>query len=143
MPGNVGRWGKGKSGNPRGRVKGSKNKRTLMATALTEAALKAKGKGQRTPMEFLLEVMNDPKSTKKEAMEAAGMLLPYVHSRMPQAISATVEKPEAMVAMIQDTLRAVIATTDNAPAPKPSTRPRLAIRSDPPPSTEEKPDGLE
>lgn len=71
---------KGVSGNPNGRPKGSKDRRTLGR----EYVMKSMG---ITPLEFMLEVLHNPKKySTRDRMWAADKAAPYVHRRMPIAI---------------------------------------------------------
>lgn len=71
---------KGTSGNPKGRPKGSRDRRTLGR----EYMMKSMG---ITPLEFMLEVLRNPKKySTRDRMWAADKAAPYVHKRMPIAI---------------------------------------------------------
>jgi hypothetical protein len=65
----------GVSGNPRGRPKGSRNKRTR---TLIEAAQA----GGETPLDYMLTVMRDPKAPAKRRDEMAKAAAPYVHAKL-------------------------------------------------------------
>ena len=71
----------GTSGNPRGRPKGSRNKRTR---ALVEAAQN----GGEMPLDYMLGVMRDPKAPARRRDEMAKAAAPYLHSKL-----ASVEQP--------------------------------------------------
>lgn len=58
-----------------GRPKGSKTAR-LPAPPTTEA-------GEMNPLSYLLTVMNDPTEPTEVRMRAAGMALPFVHTKPP------------------------------------------------------------
>ncbi len=66
---------RGVSGNPRGRPKGSRNKRTR---ALIEAAQA----GGQLPLDYMLAVMRDPKAPAKRRDEMAKAAAPYLHSKL-------------------------------------------------------------
>jgi len=93
----------GKKGDPKtgGRQKGSKNKKDI-------AILKAAKKKGITPLEYLLEVLNNPKTEERVRIEAAKAASPYVHRKMPQSIENTdmnklADKSEAeLETMLQD-----------------------------------------
>lgn len=134
------RWKPGISGNPSGRTKGSKNKSTLIRDSLLSEA-QAKN---LTPLNYLMSVVMDAKAPRGDRMQAATSCLPYMHARMPAAVSATIENPSTIVAAIQQTLRAVQATTTATPTTgtgssassaaengqaRSATRPRLERRS--------------
>ena len=65
-----------KTGNPRGRPKGSPNK----ASAAREEAIKAAG--NITPLEYMLGVLNSPDSEPKDKAWAANAAAPYVHPKL-------------------------------------------------------------
>lgn len=62
-----------------GRIKGKPNRKT------TEIESLAKSRGI-TPLEFMLECLNDKKLTLDFRLDAAAKAAPYVHKRMPQAL---------------------------------------------------------
>ena len=62
-----------------GRVKGTPNKKT------TEVVEKAKSFGI-TPLEFMLQMLNDPSNPNDVRASAARDAAPYVHSKMPTAL---------------------------------------------------------
>lgn len=66
---------KGQSGNPNGRPKGAKNK----ATAKREKQIAASG---ITPLDYMLQVLRDKKSTTDDKRWAAAASAPYVHPRL-------------------------------------------------------------
>ena len=72
----------GTSGNPRGRPKGSRNKRTR---ALVEAAQN----GGELPLDYMLRVMRDPNATAKRRDEMAKAAAPFLHSKL-----ASIENPK-------------------------------------------------
>jgi hypothetical protein len=65
----------GTSGNPRGRPRGSRNKRTR---ALIEA-VQATGE---SPLDYMLRVMRDPRVPAKRRDEMAKAAAPYVHAKL-------------------------------------------------------------
>ena len=73
-------WKKGQSGNPKGKPKGTKSRRTLaQAEAIAASGL--------TPLEFMLEVLRHPKDySTAQRMWAANAAAPYVHRKMPIAV---------------------------------------------------------
>jgi hypothetical protein len=61
-----------------GRQKGSKNKRTLAAAAATPDAVPT----GPTPLQFMLEIMRNPKLEHTIRMDAAKAAAPYLHSKL-------------------------------------------------------------
>ena len=71
---------KGTSGNPKGRPKGARDRRTLGRETVLRAM-------KVTPLEFMLEVLRNPKKyLMRDRMWAAQQAAPYVHRKMPIAI---------------------------------------------------------
>jgi hypothetical protein len=90
---------KGKSGNPGGRRKGSRNK----ASAKREAEIAASGK---TPLEYLLEHMRDESAPVSERMDCAKAAAPYVHPKLASVTVAgklSIEKIEHVIVYPEDT----------------------------------------
>ena len=83
----------GRSGNPRGRPRGSLNKRT-------RALLEAAEAGGEMPLDFLLRLMRDPREPKSKRLEAAKAAAPFCHSKL-NAIDAppadTKERPQTTI----------------------------------------------
>jgi hypothetical protein len=75
----------GRSGNPKGRPKGSRNKRT---SALIEAA----EAGGETPLNYMLRVMRDPATSAKRRDEMAKAAAPYLHARLAPIVRS--ERPD-------------------------------------------------
>src|SRR5215471_8895940 len=71
----------GASGNPHGRPRGSRNKRT-------QALLEAAQNGGELPLDYMLAVMRDPKAQARRRDDMAKAAAPYVHSRL-----ASIENP--------------------------------------------------
>lgn len=76
---------KGRSGNPKGRTPGTKNRKTL----LSELALGKIIKDKKTPLEFLLATMESTKVPFPFRIDAAKAAAPYVHKRMPQHVEVS------------------------------------------------------
>src|SRR6476660_5841979 len=73
----------GASANPRGRPRGSRNRRTR---ALVEAAQA----GGELPLDYMLRVMRDPNATAKRRDEMAKAAAPFLHSKL-----ASIDNPKA------------------------------------------------
>jgi hypothetical protein len=71
----------GTSGNPRGRPRGSRNKRSL-------ANIEGAQAGGQLPLDFLLSVMRDSRQSIERRLEAAKAAAPYVHPKL-----ASIENP--------------------------------------------------
>jgi uncharacterized protein DUF5681 len=65
----------GASGNPRGRPKGSRNKRT-------RALVEASQNGGQLPLDYMLSVMRDPSAAAKRRDEMAKAAAPFLHSKL-------------------------------------------------------------
>jgi hypothetical protein len=65
----------GRSGNPRGRPRGSRNKRTRSLVEAAEA-------GGETPLDYMLRVMRDPNVPAKRRDEMAKAAAPFLHSKL-------------------------------------------------------------
>lgn len=76
---NAGSFPKGKSGNPNGRAKGSKNR----VTRLKEKVLNDILSQYKTPLEFLLGSMCSEHVPFASRLDCAKAAAPYVHKRMP------------------------------------------------------------
>ena len=73
-----------KTGKPRGRPKGSCNKTPNVGIVLAR-------RGAISPLEFMLQVMDDEDASPSVRMDAAKSAAPYVHARL-QSVTTT-EKP--------------------------------------------------
>jgi hypothetical protein len=65
----------GMSGNPHGRPKGSRNKRT-------QTLIEAAHAGGELPLDYMLRVMRDPKAPAKRRDEMAKAAAPFLHARL-------------------------------------------------------------
>jgi hypothetical protein len=63
------------SGNPHGRPRGSRNKRT-------QALLEAAQSGGELPLDYMLRVMRDPNTPSKRRDEMAKAAAPFLHARL-------------------------------------------------------------
>ena len=77
---------RGTSGNPRGRPRGARNKRT-------SANLEAAKAGGELPLDYMLRVMRDPKVSNSRRDEMARTAAPYLHPRLAATV-ATVYSPQ-------------------------------------------------
>jgi hypothetical protein len=75
----------GQSGNPFGRPRGARNKRSLANIDGAQA-------GGLLPLDFLLSVMRDTKQLVERRLEAAKAAAPYLHSKL-----APIENPDPPV----------------------------------------------
>lgn len=80
---------KGKSGNPAGKPKGTKNRVTL----LREAALAKLLAGHKDPLGFMLGIMVSDKADLATRIDCAKAAAPYVHKRQPIAIENSDKGP--------------------------------------------------
>jgi hypothetical protein len=69
----------GASGNPRGRPKGSRNKRTRAVIHEAEVS------GQELPLHYMLRVMRDPNAPVQRRDEMARAAAPYLHAKLAPA----------------------------------------------------------
>jgi uncharacterized caspase-like protein len=65
----------GRSGNPKGRPKGSRNK-------CTRAVIEAAEAGGETPLDYMLRVMRDGAASAKRRDEMARAAAPYLHAKL-------------------------------------------------------------
>lgn len=93
---------KGRSGNPKGRPKGSRDKFDKeLRDKVANSGISA--------LDYLTSVFRDPKNSKSLRVHAAGLVLPYMHRRMPTDMS---------VAMNMDEVRATIKASTHAASPE-------------------------
>ena len=86
---------RGRSGNPRGRPRGSLNKRTRAFIEAAEA-------GGEMPLDFLLRLMRDPREPKSKRLEAAKAAAPFCHSKL-SAVDATLSGTHEKLRSTQET----------------------------------------
>lgn len=85
--------------NRSGRPRGAQDKlRTKMLARICEQS--AEGK-QLLPLEYMLQVLNDPKSSKGDRQWAANAAAPYIHRRMPIGIEGGDPKRPIVLATAQ------------------------------------------
>ena|SRR2546426_10464643 len=77
---------RGTSGNPRGRPRGARNKRTSANLEVAKA-------GGELPLDYMLRVMRDPKVSNSRRDEMARTAAPYLHPRLAATV-ATVYSPQ-------------------------------------------------
>src|SRR5262245_2330349 len=87
----------GASGNPRGRPRGSLNKRTQTLLEAAEA-------GGEMPLDFLLRLMRDPHSPMARRLEAAKAAAPFLHPKL-SAIDAKLSSVVCRVRATSETVR--------------------------------------
>ena len=79
-------FAQGVSGNPRGRPRGSRNKRSL-------ANIEAAQSGGEMPLDFMLSLMRDETQPPELRLEAARSAAPFVHARLATAERSDVVAP--------------------------------------------------
>jgi hypothetical protein len=92
---------RGASGNPRGRPRGSLNKRTRTLLEAAEA-------GGEMPLDFLLRVMRNPHAQTARRLEAAKAAAPFLHPKLttidakfsPAAAEPSPERPAVVVEFV-------------------------------------------
>src|SRR6516165_2948155 len=90
----------GASGNPKGRPRGSLNKRT-------QTLLKAAEAGGEMPLDFLLRLMRDPHSPIARRLEAAKAAAPFLHPKL-SAIDAKLSSVEGNPSPETDTILRIL-----------------------------------
>ena len=63
-----------------------------------------------TPLEFLLQVLRDPKTSIVHKLDAARIAAPYMHKKMPTAIEVTSD-PEETLRLVRETVGALFSST--------------------------------
>ena len=102
--------------NPNGRPKGSRNKRSVEDDKLLEAVTTKKG--WKTPLEIMLEIANDPASSKSMKLAASSAAAPYVHSKKAAELAQpAMGSPAEYAAAVREQLAALTTT---APASNPA-----------------------
>jgi hypothetical protein len=79
----------GTSGNPRGRPKGARNKRT-------SGNLEAAKAGGELPLDYMLRVMRDPKVSNSRRDEMARTAAPYLHPRLAATVATVHSSPQQL-----------------------------------------------
>lgn len=72
----------GQSGNPAGKPKGCKARKTILREALLKQGIDLK---KMTPLEFVLLEMRNPRNRKQMRIHCADSALPYTHQKLPQS----------------------------------------------------------
>jgi hypothetical protein len=78
---------KGQSGNPAGKPRGIKNRKTLISEAILAKVIKDKA----TPLEFLLATYQNKRVPFSFRIDAAKASAPYLHKKMPTDIGISGE----------------------------------------------------
>jgi hypothetical protein len=86
----VGPWVSGQSGNPNGRPKGSRNKRT------EEIFNRLEARGDLDPADLLSSIVTNQQEPKELRIQAAGLLMSYKYSK-PQATPSRIYVDEQIV----------------------------------------------
>src|SRR5260370_17182377 len=97
----------GTSGNPRGRPRGARNKRSC-------ADFEAAKAGGELPLDYMLRIMRDPKASNTRRDEMARTAAPYLHPRLaatvfsppqeqihPQTIDLVFVRPDGTRGMVE------------------------------------------
>ena len=77
----------GQSGNPSGRPRGARNKRSL-------ANIDAAQSGGQLPLDFLLSVMRSVRQPMQRRVEAAKAAAPYLHSKLAPIENVQPQEPK-------------------------------------------------
>jgi hypothetical protein len=97
----------GASGNPRGRPRGSRNKRT-------RAMIEAAQAGGQLPLDYMLAVMRDPRASPTRRDEMAKAAAPYLHSRLLPSLPPDPEHQPSQLPPVQ----LVVNFVDGDPPPQ-------------------------
>jgi hypothetical protein len=96
----------GASGNPRGRPRGSLNKRTQTLLEAAEA-------GGEMPLDFLLRLMRDPRVPIARRLEAAKASAPFLHPKL-SAVEAMLTSTASEASPEKFIVEFVLPTRDHA-----------------------------
>ena len=99
-------WVKGVSGNPKGRPKGSKDKRDILSEQERIELAKRLG---ITPLEFLLSVLRDDTASLAYKLDAARIAAPYMHMKMPVSVITNI-KTDDVVLEVREAVGKLFAT---------------------------------
>jgi hypothetical protein len=99
-PGQSGNGGRPRGSNGRHKASLAPIAEKVVARVRDRDAARAARKEGSTPLEFLLNVMNDVKAAMADRIEAAKAAMPYIHKRQPMAVEVEQKVPLKSVTVI-------------------------------------------
>ena len=121
----AGMFKKGVGGNPAGKPRGARHKRTILREALMANPKFAK----LDPIEFMLEILSSPSYGLSNRKWAAAQVAPYVRSKMPIKVE-TAAPVEDTAAQLRAELAAMNAITTGQDVPDQPIRKRVRLNED-------------